>query len=248
MQGSAYGDDFLNSKQKEEWKMRNVMMICIVLVSLVMVSSANASQIAAWDMFGQPGNQAFTPSSSSDANVTGLNMVRGSGLNSSSANNSMSSSRWGSTDADDYFEFGFNVDPGFEVVLDSLIIGTRSSNTGPGTLGLYTSQDSFTNPVFTFVQQGSDFLNSTVDLSSLAPVTDDFFVRILEIGNTQADGSGTTSNSGTFRIVDVLDSGDFIDTQFTGTVNALAVIPIPAPFFMLLCAMGILAGLKKNRR
>lgn len=248
-ESSVHFTFILNSNEKEDGKMRNVMMVFCVLVSLVIVSSANAAQIAAWDMFGQPGNQAFTASSSSDANVTGFNMVRGAGLGVNTGNNSMNSNGWGSTDADDYFEFGFNVASGFQVSLDSLIIGTRSSNTGPGTWGLYTSQDGFSSPVDTLMQSGSDFLNSTIDLSSLAPVTGDFFVRILEIGNTQADGSGTTSNSGTFRIVDFFDNGDFIDTQFTGTVSSVsAVVPVPAPLFMLVCAMGALAGLKKVRR
>ena len=43
---------------------------------------------------------------------------------------------WASASSDDYVQFGFTVGAGFSVSLDDLIIATRSSNTGPGTLQL----------------------------------------------------------------------------------------------------------------
>jgi 2',3'-cyclic-nucleotide 2'-phosphodiesterase (5'-nucleotidase family) len=200
--------------------------LVLTATAMDIVSNINAGALVAWPTFGEPGNQAFTAPGSEAPNITGFNMVRGAGINPAAASNSMNSNGWDSQAADDYFEFGFNVAAGFNATLDNLIIGTRSSNTGPGTLGLYTSLDSFTNPVHTFVQQGSNFLNSIIDLSGLGTVSGDFRVRIQEIGNTQADGSGSTSGGGTFRIVDHFDSGVFSDTQFTGSVSGGSGGPI----------------------
>jgi len=229
-------------------KVSRLILIFGACAAVACVPSAEAAQVVAWDMFGQPGNQVTTPSTSSAANVTGKAFTRGPGLNPNSGNNSFNSNGFESTTqgaaSDEFLEFGFTVDPGFFVDLDELIIGTRSSNTGPGMLGLYTSLDGFTSPVFTFVQSGTNFLNSTIDLSGLPSITGDFTARIIEIGNTQADGDGANSGSGTFRVVDFFDDGNFIDTQFTGSV---AVVPEPSTCILMVIGLcGAVAAFRRR--
>jgi hypothetical protein len=192
-------------------------------------------------MLGEPGDQTFTVGVGS-ANVTANDMVRGGGLMPNAGDNSLNSRGWASTSPDDYVEFGFNVASGFFVSLDELIIATRSSNTGPGTMGIFTSLDGFASPIATLIQPGDDFLDSVIDLSALGPILGSFSVRLLEIGNTQADGVGTTADGGTFRVVDFLGPAGFVDTQFTGTLQ------VPAPPTLYLLAAGLLAAVFQRRR
>ncbi|MFA5982467.1 MAG: hypothetical protein WC782_00460 [Methylococcaceae bacterium] len=105
------------------------------------------------------------------------------------------------------FSFGFTVDSGFSVNLDQLVIGTRSSNTDPGTLGLFYSGDSFATSLFNFTQApGSNLVNSIIDLSALTDLTGAVEFRIFQIGNNAANG-GSTSTNGTFRVADYFVGG-----------------------------------------
>jgi hypothetical protein len=184
--------------------------------------------------------------------VTADNMVRGSGLDPNAGDNSMNSRNWDEAPAAnpsddlDYIQFGFDVEDGFCVVLDQLIIGTRSSNTGPGTVGVFTNLDGYALPVSTLVQPGDGFLDSIIDLSGLGAVAGAFDIRLIEIGNTQADGDGDTGSTGTFRVVDFLDDNlGFIDTQITGRV---IVKDVPDPGSTGLLGLLALSGLAALRR
>lgn len=219
--------------------MKNVITAA-ALVAIAGAASAGTETIAAWDMFGQPGDQAFTAATSSAANVTGDNMARGAGLAGNAGANSLNSNGWDGLDADDYVTFGFTVGAGFSVDLESLIIGTRSSNSGPGDLGLFYSGDGFSSSLFTFTQSGTNFLNSVVDLSGLTGLTGAVEFRIAALSDTRADGGTGISSQGTFRVVDFFDNGDFIDTQFTGTV-------VPTPGAIALFGAAGLAAARRRR-
>jgi hypothetical protein len=192
---------------------------------------ARAFTIAAWDMTGQPGNQTSTAATFSADKVMVADMVRGSGLGTGTCPSSFSSNGWESSPSADpatdpgYIAVGFSVAPGFAVDLSELLIGTRSSNTGPGTLGLFSSLDNFAAPLATLSQPGSGLLYSTIDLEALTGVTGTIAFRLIEIGNTQADGSGDTTASGTFRVVNLSDDSA---TRLTGRVVNLT--PVPATF------------------
>jgi hypothetical protein len=215
----------------------------LTVLAMLMATASYATTIASWDMLGEPGDQPFT-SGVGSPNVTANDMARGTGLIPNAGNNSLNSRGWGSMSPDDYVEFGFSVSSGFFVSLDDLIIATRSSNTGPGTLGIFTSLDGFSIPVATLIQPGDGFLDSVIDLSALGPVMGTFSVRLLEIGNTQADAVGTTSDGGTFRVVDFLGPAGFVDTQFTGTVQ----VPVPVPPTLYLLAPGLIAVVFRRKR
>lgn len=209
--------------------------------ALLLASTAQAATIASWDNTGQLGTQAFTPGTGSP-NVTASNMARGATLSPNAAVDSISAIGWDGSDADDYFEFGFSVDPGYQVVLDRLLIGTRSAASGPGTMGVYTSLDAFAAPVVAILQPAGGFVNSSLDLSALGAVTGSFSIRLIEIGDTAANGSGPTSVAGSFRITDYSAPGAVLDTQITGTTSI-----IPEPGTALLLSAG-LAGLSLRRR
>ena len=206
-----------------------------------------ALPLAAWDTYGQPGDQTATPGVGSE-NVDALDMVRGAGLDPSAASNSFSSKGWDGTDANDYIEFGFSVAAGYQANLDELWIGTRSSSTGPGTMGVYTSLDGFSNPIYTITQCDTAYSNSIISLNGLEGVVGDFYIRLMEIGNTQADGSGDTYSGGTFRVVDHYDSGIYTDTSIFGSVEPIAAVPVPAAVWLFGSGLLGLVGIHRRKQ
>ena len=200
---------------------------------------ASAEVITSYTTFGQPGNQVFTAPNVQADNVTGMNLTRGPGLTATGANNSFSASGWSTDQSQDYFSFGFTVADGYAVNLESLFIGTRSSNTGPGLLGLFVSTDGFSSNLFTFVQlPDNTFSNSAIDLSALQGLTGEVEFRIAVLENTSANG-GTIASSGTFRVGDYFD-GSYSEMRFEGTV-------VPTPGAIAMLGLGGLVATRRRR-
>lgn len=216
-----------------------IRTLALALVAGV-AASAQAATISQWDLNGASGFQATQPGTGLAPDVTALAITRGAGLGTTSptgAANSFTSDGW-TGQATDYISFGFSVASGKAVNLSSLYIGTRSSNTGPGTLGLFYSGDGFSSSLFTFTQSGTAFNNSIINLSSLTNLTGNVEFRIRQIGTNSANG-GTTASGGTFRLTAYFINTTFDrNMQFTGTV-------IPTPGSVALVG---LAGLVAGRR
>jgi endonuclease I len=189
--------------------------------------SAQVVTVVQYNLPGTPGNQATQPAvTPPPANITGVDMTRGAGLTPSAAGSSFSSSGF-TGETTDYLEFGFNVASGFQVALDKIYIGTRSSGTGPGTVGIYSSLDSYVTPVITLTQGSGTFVNSIVDVSSLGTVTGNVRFRVRAIG-TNAAGGGTTGSAGTFRLTAYFVGGSFDrNLQVTGTVSQVGGDTVP---------------------
>lgn len=219
--------------------MKNVYALA-ALVAVAGAGVASGDVITSWLNVGQPGNQAFSPVSTQAANVTGTNLVRGSGLTPSAASNSLSASNWQFGDANDYFAFGFVVDGGYAANLESLWIGMRSSNTGPGLMGLFYNGDGFSSALATFdMSPGSVFVNAIVDLSSLAGLTGAVEFRLMMTANIAANG-GSVGTAGTFRVGDHFDGANFTEMRVTGSV-----VPTPASF-VLMGLGGLIAGRRRR--
>lgn len=213
-------------------------ILALALVS-GLATAASAEVITSYALFGQPGNQASQPASTVAANITGMDLVRGPGLNASAGNNSFAANGWSTDATQDYFSFGFSVANGFSVNLDDLWLGSRSSNSGPGFLGLFYSGDGFTTNLYTFIQTGTVFTNSIIDLSALTGLTGDVEFRISAISDVSANG-GTLSESGTFRVGDHFDGTDFSEFRFNGSV-------VPAPGALALIGFGGLVATRRRR-
>lgn len=212
----------------------------IAIVAGGAVSAASAQTVVQWDLQGAPGDQAFTAGVAA-VGVTAGNLTRGTGITPTAAANSLSGSNWADLGPNDYFTFGFTADAGNSVDLDDLYIGTRSSATGPGSLGLFYSGDGFTTNLFTFLQApGGNFVNSIVDLSALPNLGGSVEFRIRSINGVAANG-GAINVNGTFRVTGYFVGGTFDrNMQLTGIV-------VPAPGAMALLGLGGLVAARRRR-
>jgi hypothetical protein len=217
-------------------------LLALALAAAIQPALAAPVTVVDWRLTGQPGDQATVAANSAAAHITGSSLTRGPGLTGATAANSMNASGW---HPGEYFEFGFTVATNYYVDLDRLYLGTRSSATGPGSLGLFWSGDGFSSTLFTFNQApGGNFVNGAIDLAGLRGLTGAVNFRIRNLGNTAANG-GTIGTAGTFRVTDYFVGGSFDrNMQLTGTVN---LIPLPAAGWLLGSALLGMTGLARRQ-
>jgi hypothetical protein len=221
-------------------------LLCAAIASVLLTPASSAISIATWTLDGQSGTPTSVAGSGSP-NVTAADMTRGAGLTAESGSNSFNSKSWGGTDATEYLSFGFTIAPGYSVKLSSILFGTRSSNTGPGTLGLYSSIDNFGSPVQQWQQSGDANAYWSSSISALGLVSGDVEFRILEIGNTQADGVGDTADGGTFRITDYTPVGSTASpVTVTGEIFRDKVPEGGTSIVMLSLALCVIAATRKT--
>jgi hypothetical protein len=213
--------------------------VAIAVLSAI-AGTASAQTVSSWNLLGQSGSQASVAGTGS-ANVTASLLARGAGLSGNAGANSINAAGW-TGQATDYFSFGFTVAAGFQTDLSTLFIGSRSSGTGPGTVGLFSSLNGFASPITTWSQPDSTFVNQAINLSALPNITGNVEFRIAQIGTTAANG-GATGTSGTFRLTAYFVGGSFDrDLQFTGTTTL-----IPTPGALALAGFAGVFGARRRR-
>ncbi|RII25512.1 MAG: hypothetical protein CXR30_18580 [Geobacter sp.] len=217
------------------------------LTMLLAAGTANAALVAEWDLTGKTGAEVSDAATQTAANVSGVDLTRGSALTASSASNGFGSTGWAGTNENQYYQFGFTVASGYQASLSELWIATRSSSTGPGTMGVYGSSDNFAHETLlaTFTQPSAIYLNSKIDLSGLAAITGTYLVRLKEIGDTAPNGYAT-ANTGTFRVANYYD-GTYTPTGFYGDVTSATPTPLPAAAWLLGSGLLGLAGIKRRQ-
>lgn len=200
-------------KQNLLTKLLTVMLMVFGLFNV------QAQTLASWNFAGETGSQEFT-AGTGNSNVIPMNFTRGADITATAAGNSISSAGWDSGE-NRYFSFGTTIDEGFQAKLSKLIIGTRSSGTGPGELALRYSLDGFTTNLSTWVQVGTNFNNQEIDLSALPFLTENVEFRIVSTSSVSANG-GTVAETGTFRVT------NFFPGDLAVSLNG-EVTPIDAP-------------------
>lgn len=227
---------------------RLTTMLAAGLLTIAAASSAyaypQATELAAeWDTTGKAGTEESIQGIGYKCFTAG-DLTRGAGLIGNAALNNFGSTGWSGTDAGDYYEFSLSVAAGFKAELDELWIATRSSSTGPGTIGLYSSLDNFSTAIYSITQGAGQYVNSVIDLGINLDCGEDITFRLYEIGNISANG-GTTASTGTFRAGDYYDGATYGNIGITGDC-----IPCPVPAAAWLLGTGLLGliGLKSKRQ
>lgn len=225
---------------------KRILSATVVAGSLFASTATHAALVAQWDLTGQPGNQLTNTALVLASGITGGLMSRGAGLTSAAAGNSFSATGWNSQ-ATDYMSLSLTVAAGTSLDLQTLSVGTRSSNTGPGSIGLFYSGDGFASAITTVAQPGTNFVNSAIDLSTLADVTGSVEFRFYQIGTTAA-GGGTSTGSGTFRLTDYFNGGTDENLSLTGTLSSVSAVPLPAAAWLMVAGLGVLGASVRRKR
>ncbi len=216
---------------------RQLPALATLLGGLLLATASEAAIISSWNMTGQAGNQASSVATTEAVGVSGSLLSRGAGLTATAAANSLNSSGW-NAQATDYVSFTFAIASGLTLALDNLVIGTQSSATGPGTMGLFYSGDNFTTALATLTQPSASLLSSTLALASLVSLSGNVEFRLAQIGTLAPNGSATAA-AGTFRVANHATLGA---VTFNGTLSSTAPSAVPLPPALALLGLG-LAGM-----
>jgi len=249
---------FKKGERKMKKQMQGKRLTTMMVAGLLAMATTSAyaypgssELVAEWNTSGMAGTEASLMGTGT-AHISAVELTRGAGLAGNTGANSMNTKGWDATNSNDYLQFSLTVESGYTVTLGDLWIGTKSSGTGPGTMGFYSSADNYVNAFHTVIQDGTNYYNETIDLSFLGPVSGSFAIRLYEVGNTQADGSGDTSSTGTFRVTDYTDTSGssyiYHNIGISGSVAPVSSVPVPAAAWLLGTGFLGLIGLKRKKK
>ena len=226
--------------------MRNLILIAAAGLSLA--APASAAVLVQYDFTGDAGNQATEAAVNVATGLTGLAFTRGPGLTAAGATNSFSSAGFSTDTAVDFLSFGFTVAGGTAATVNQLIFGSRSSNTGPGTINVLAAVDggtfaqvgSYTLPAETIVSQTFTLGTPLVALSRLE-------FRFVA-GNATAANGNPLAGTGTFRVTNFQPTT--ANTAFTidGSLAQVAAVPEPSTWAMMIAGFGLVGGVLRRRR
>lgn len=222
---------------------KQLTLLPAALLAVSLSTPARADVIVDWNLTGLPGDETTLAANSAAAGVTGNALTEGPTLIANAGVDSMNARGWNG-EASDYFSFGFSVANGYGVDLTSLVIGSKSSGSGPGSMGLYYSGDNFASALHTFTENGTDYSYAIVDLSALGHITGTVEFRIAQVGTTAANG-GATFSAGTFRIAEYANGTSTTNLQLNGTV---AAVPEAGSHAMMLAGLGLVGFMVRRRK
>jgi len=128
--------------------------LCLILSFLFALPMAVQSQIAAWNLNTNAGNEVSLPSTTPNAQLKTAVLSRGAGVTASTLNNGFTSVGWnnptqdkaGAISGNKYYQFTISAASGFQVSLSTLDLTIRRSGTGPTNFQWQYSLDGFATP------------------------------------------------------------------------------------------------------
>jgi len=213
--------------------MKNFFMAGAMLLALS--GQSWAVLVLNYSYSGATGNQGSTTAATVFANATASVISRGPGLISVATANSISSSGWATSativNTNDFYQFTFAANPGFQSTLNSLSFFHRVSS-GTATATVRTSTNNFAS----FTEQGTASLSTvsntlrTVALTGLTDVVQTISFRIY--------GTSFATSVTTWRLENGTGANSFLGTQLDGTVTA-----VPEPSSIALFSLAGCVGL-----
>lgn len=170
-------------------------------------------------------NTAGTGAASAAMNTSALGFSRGTGI-SQNAGGTFNSNSFDNS-SDDYIEFSFSIDAGFQANLSNLLIRYDRSGTGPEELTIQYSLDAFSTTSNTFFTDNSVSASGENQTISLAGFTD--LQSVTGTVSFRIYPTNASSTGGTFDIeaytatttLGVADPGVFLE----GTLSSVTACP-----------------------
>ena len=218
--------------------------LLIAVAGWIVASRADADIILEqYEFQGQVGGETSLPPSLVATGLGGLGVAESSGLTPSAGANSINASGWNTPGQ--YYSLGFTIQAGLSVTVDQIVLTSRSSGTGPGSINVQAAVDGGPKvTVATITQAGTNYND---EFLSIAPVTATrSVVFYFTPANSTSAGGGTIGSAGTFRIGDYNPSGTPTPFTLNGGITPTAV-PEPAAASLMIIGLGI-AGVAGRAR
>lgn len=182
-----------------------LLTIATAASSLVGFSSQTQADILlAWNTFGNGGTETFEPSVSNDANIASANLSLGAGVTGASNANRFGGSNWfnsgdnpgGSTLAqaiagNDFIHFAVVPNAGINFSATSLLFSWERSGTGPSSLTLRSSLDSFASDLGSVTGLSTTLTTGiSLNISGVSNVAGATTFRLYGFGGTGTAGTG----------------------------------------------------------
>ncbi|MFN0279963.1 MAG: cohesin domain-containing protein [Pyrinomonadaceae bacterium] len=190
--------------------------------------------ILTWNTFGNLGTETTEPSTTNDANLSATSLTQGT-ITAAANGNRFGGNNWfdtGDTNpttlaesiaGNDYIQFIVTPNAGFSFTPTSFVFSWDRSGTGPSSVTLRSSADSFSTDLGTVtgIVTGA-FATNTITISGLTNLSTATTFRLYGYGATATGGTGG------------FDIGTNVDNVFlNGTTQSLAS-PTPTPFAFVL--------------
>jgi hypothetical protein len=197
------------------------MLRSALLLAIVSMTQANALAIFSNDITDPNPSTAnpFTAGQVVDTNLTVSGIGRGPGINANSAQDRYNARDWSLSGLDESDYFTWTLDPadGYALNLDTLNYTGRKSGTGPQTLILRSSLDSFTADL-----SNASFADTGTNNTPVSVTFDSSFQNLTEAIEFRLFGYGGTGAAGTFSV------NDF---QFGGSLVLVDITPVESGDF-----------------
>jgi len=203
-------------------KLRSIrnLSALLALVTLLLCPGLGWGQLLQWNTFGNAGTETTEPSVANNANITASSLTQGSITAATNANR-FGGSGWfntgntvaGNTLAEaiagnDYIQFIVTPNSGYSFSPTSFYFSWQSSSTGPKTVTLRSSADSYTTDLGTTAVTAT-IATYTLTISGLSNITTATTFRLYGYGATATTGTGG---------FDV--ATNVVDVQLNGTTSA----------------------------
>ena len=235
--------------------MNKLLLTSVALTAIA--TGANAITLAEWDTAGFSGTEtSISQSASSIEGVTISNITLGSSIGSTSGGGGINTNGWssssvGTTGATSGYYVGFSITVAsdYELTLDTLSLTGRSSNTGPGNLGVYYSGNSYATDMASFSQSGTSYTVHNLNLSTIVLSAGTYDFRIALVDGVSANG-GAVAGGGTFRLMNPGSTGaSSVGENPISLSGTLQAVPEPGTYAAIagLMVLGLVVVRRRRR-